>query len=54
MITVGSALLILLLGILNLPTIPLLIILVLLMITPIFYGINVWIQVFGAEEIPIT
>ncbi len=53
MITFVSALLILLLGILNLPTIPILIILVLLMITPIFYGIKVWIQVFGAEEIAI-
>jgi len=48
-----SAYLILLLGIIDLPTIPLLIILSLVMITPVLYGIKVWIQVFGAEEIPI-
>lgn len=53
LITVASSLIILLLGVLNLPTIPLLIVLVLVMITPVFYGIKVWIQVFGAEEIPI-
>jgi hypothetical protein len=45
-------LIILLLGIPNLPVIPLLIILVLLMISPVFYGILVWIQVLGAEEMP--
>ena len=31
----------------------LLILLVLLMITPVFYGIKVWIQVLGAQEITI-
>ena len=52
-IVFASAILILLLGIIDLPTIPLLIILALVMITPVLYGIKVWIQVFGAEEIPI-
>ena len=54
LITLGSALLILLLASLNLPAIPLLIILVILMLTPIFYGIKVWITVFNAEEIVIN
>ena len=53
-ITLISSLLILLLGFTALSTIPLLIILVLLMLTPVFYGIKVWITVLGAEEIPIT
>jgi len=53
LITLVSAVIGLFLGILNLPTIPLLIILVLVMITPVFYGIKVWIQVFNAEEIPL-
>ena len=51
--TIGSALLILLLGFFSLPIIPLLIILVLLMLVPVLYGIVVWIQVLGAEEITI-
>ncbi|MDJ0754867.1 MAG: low temperature requirement protein A [Ardenticatenaceae bacterium] len=50
-VTVGSALLIPLLGFLNMPVIPLLIILVLLMLVPVTYGIVVWIKVLGAEEI---
>lgn len=53
LITFISSLLILLLGALNLPAVLLLITLVLFMLIPIFYGIKVWIQVFGAEEIPI-
>jgi len=52
-VTIVSALIILLLGFFSLPTIPFLLILVLLMLVPIFYGIKVWIQVFNAEEIPI-
>lgn len=48
-VTVASALLILLLGFISVPTLPFLLILVLLMLLPIFYGIKVWIQVFGAE-----
>ncbi len=52
LITDVFAVLILLLGVLNLPTIPLLVVLVLVMIAPIFYGIKVWIQVLGVEEIP--
>lgn len=54
LITTISAAAILLVGILNLPTIPLLLLLVLLMLIPIFYGIKVWVQVYGAEEIPIA
>lgn len=53
LITVVSALIVLLLGIPDLPVILLLTLLVLLMITPVFYGILVWIQVLGAEEISI-
>jgi low temperature requirement protein LtrA len=52
-LTVISAVLLLLLGFINLPTIPFLIILILLMVVPIFYGIKIWIQQFGAEEIPL-
>lgn len=52
-LTVVSSLLILVLGFSNLPAIPLLAILVILMLVPIFYGIKVWIQVLGAEEITI-
>ena len=53
LVTVVSALAILLLGFINLPAVPFLVILVLLMLLPIFYGIKVWIQVFGAEKIPM-
>ena len=53
LISFASALIILLLGIPDLPIIPLLIVLVLALITPVFYGIKVWIQVLGAQEIPI-
>lgn len=52
-LTIISAALILLLGFLNLPTIPLLLVLVILMLTPIFYGIKVWIEVFDAQEIHV-
>lgn len=41
------------LGILRLPTIPALLILIVLMLIPIFYGVKVWIQVFGGKEIPM-
>jgi low temperature requirement protein LtrA len=53
LITLACALIILLLGIPTLPVIPLLFILVLAMITPVFYGIKVWIQLLGAEEVTI-
>lgn len=52
-ITFVSAALILLLAVFKLPIIPLMILLVLLMLTPIFYGIKVWIEVLGAEEVII-
>lgn len=51
--TIVSAAFILLLGFVSLPIIPFLIILVLLLLVPIFYGLKVWIQQFGAEEIPL-
>ncbi len=51
LITVGCALIVLLLGIFNLHAIPLLIVLVLVMITPVLYGVKVWITVLGAEEV---
>ncbi len=53
MVTVASALLILVLGVLDLTIIPLMISLVLLMIVPVVYGVKAWIQLLGAEEIPI-
>lgn len=52
-VTVVCAAFILLLAFFNLPAIPFLALLVLLMLLPVFYGIKVWIQVFGAEEIPL-
>lgn len=53
-ITSFSSLLILFLGFLQLPAIPLLLILIVLLLVPIFYGIKVWIQVFGGAEIPMA
>ncbi len=53
-VTFISGSLILLLGVLGLPTIPLLITLVLFMLAPIFYGVKVWIQMLAAEEIPLA
>ncbi len=52
-ITLISAVFILFLGLFNLPAIPFLAVLILLMLTPVFYGTKVWIEVFGAEEIHI-
>jgi hypothetical protein len=43
-----------LLGFFGFNTIPLLIMLVLLLLTPIFYGVMVWIRLIGAEEITLT
>jgi len=52
-VTLASAAVILLLGLTSLETIPLLGLLLLLMLTPVIYGIKVWIVEFGAEEIEI-
>ena len=52
-VTFVSSLLILLLGLTSVPTLPLLIVLILLMLTPVFYGIKMWIQFLGAEEIAL-
>jgi low temperature requirement protein LtrA len=53
-VTFVSSIIILLLGFSGLTAIPLLIILILLMLAPVFYGLKVWIQMLGAEEITIT
>ena len=53
-VTLVSGLLVLLLGFTNIPAVPLLAILILLLLTPIFYGIKMWIEALGAEEIAIT
>ena len=52
-ITLGSGIVILLLGLTGLPAIPLLLILDLLLLAPIFYGLKVWIQM-GGEELEIA
>ena len=44
----------LLLGFSGLNTIPLLVVVILLLLTPVLYGVIVWITVLGAEEITIT
>ena len=49
-ITLISGLVILLLGFSGLETIPLLIVLILFLLTPIFYGIMVWVRLIGQEE----
>jgi hypothetical protein len=54
MVTIVSGLLILLLGLTSIPSTPLLIVLILLLLSPIFYGLKVWIEMLGAEEITIT
>lgn len=48
------ALTILLSGFIPLPVIPFLLVVLLLMLIPIVYGIQVWIRVFGANDIPIA
>jgi len=52
-VTFVSSLLILLMGLTSIPVLPLLIVLILLMLTPVFYGIKMWIQFLGAEEIAL-
>jgi low temperature requirement protein LtrA len=49
-ITLFSALVALLMGATNLAPIPLLIVLIVLLLLPVFYGLKVWITVFGAQE----
>jgi hypothetical protein len=41
-------------GFSGLNTIPLLMVLILLLLTPVIYGVIVWIRVLGAEEIAFT
>lgn len=49
-----SALVILLLGLSGLGTIPFLLVLLVFMLSPVFYGIRVWITVLGAEEMAVA
>jgi low temperature requirement protein LtrA len=53
-VTFTSGLVILLLGFSSLSTIPLLIVLIIVMLAPVFYGLKVWIQMLGGEEITLT
>jgi low temperature requirement protein LtrA len=52
--TFTSGVIVLLLGFSSLDTIPLLIIVIILMLAPVIYGIAVWVNLHGAEEIPIA
>lgn len=49
--TFTSGVIILLLGLTNLNTIPLMIIVIILMLTPVLYGIAIWVNLRGAEVI---
>ena len=49
-LTLFSALAALLMGATDLAPIPLLIVLIVLLLLPVFYGLKVWITVFGAQE----
>jgi low temperature requirement protein LtrA len=49
-VTFISGVIILLLGFSGLNTIPLLVLLILLLLTPVIYGVTVWIRVLGQEE----
>lgn len=53
-VTFVSAFIILLLGFTSLYTIPLLVGLILLLLTPVLYGVMVWIKLLGTEEIVFT
>jgi len=53
-VTLGSGLLILLLGFTGLQTIPLLAVTAVFLLIPTVYGVLVWIKAFGGREIPIT
>jgi low temperature requirement protein LtrA len=52
-VTLVPGCIILLLGFSGLHTIPLLVVLNLLLLTPVIYGVVVWIKVSGAREIPM-
>ncbi len=52
--TFMSGVIILLLGLTNLNTIPLMVIVIGLMLTPVLYGIAVWVTLRGAEEVAVT
>jgi low temperature requirement protein LtrA len=49
-LTMAAGLAILLLGLTGIDTIPLLLLIITLLLTPIFYGILIWVKVFDAEE----
>jgi low temperature requirement protein LtrA len=53
-VTLVSAVLILLLGLTNLSTIPLLMVTTFLLLIPALYGVLIWIKAFGGQEIPIA
>ena len=53
-VTFISGGIVLLLGLSSLNTIPLLVMVIMLMLAPVFYGIAVWVNLRGAEEIAIT
>ncbi len=53
-VTLVSGFIILLLGLSGLDTISLLVVLILLLLTPVLYGVMVWINLLGVEEMPIT
>ncbi|UCC52371.1 MAG: hypothetical protein JSV68_00095, partial [Anaerolineaceae bacterium] len=53
-VTFFSGGIVLLLGFSSLNTIPLLVIVIMLMLAPVVYGIAVWVNLRGAEEIVIT
>jgi low temperature requirement protein LtrA len=52
-VTLVLGIIILLLGFSGLEIIPLLVLLILLLLTPVIYGVTVWVKLLGAEEIPI-
>jgi hypothetical protein len=52
--TLIFGLLIPILGLTCLESIPLLSIIIALLLTPIIYGVIVWVKIFGGEEIPIS
>jgi low temperature requirement protein LtrA len=54
LVTLFSAALCIILGMTDLPALPLLIVLNALLLLPVFYGLKVWIQVLGAEEIVLS
>jgi low temperature requirement protein LtrA len=53
-VTLISGVLILLLGLSGLSTMPLLVVVIVLLLTPVLYGVVVWVRLLGGEEIAIT